>query len=171
MVLFVLRKLILQTRMRSHPVGLDVWFFIETFVYFHTSCMQTAKALARLRRCAGSPEPSLVAYVISTTISWAGSFYFVFKHKDCLKFWFVNQYHKWTALSYLFSPHQEYNVVQDLYSVNTCWTFYLTFYIQVFNRFGASGIAQSHILIPCRDVCQADFYMNHHWSWNGIGGL
>ena len=24
MVLFVLRKLILQTRMRSHPVGLDV---------------------------------------------------------------------------------------------------------------------------------------------------
>ena len=26
MVLFVLRKLILQTRMRSHPVGLDVWF-------------------------------------------------------------------------------------------------------------------------------------------------
>ena len=26
MALFVLRKLILQTRMRSHPVGLDVWF-------------------------------------------------------------------------------------------------------------------------------------------------
>ena len=26
MVLFVLRKFILQTRMRSHPVGLDVWF-------------------------------------------------------------------------------------------------------------------------------------------------
>ena len=25
MVLFVLRKLILQTRMRSHPLGLDVW--------------------------------------------------------------------------------------------------------------------------------------------------
>ena len=25
MVLFVLRKLIVQTRMRSHPVGLDVW--------------------------------------------------------------------------------------------------------------------------------------------------
>ena len=26
MVLFTLRKLILQTRMRSHPMGLDVWF-------------------------------------------------------------------------------------------------------------------------------------------------
>ena len=38
------------------------------------SCLRTAKALARLRGCAGSPESSLVAYVISTIISWAGSF-------------------------------------------------------------------------------------------------
>ena len=29
---FVLRKLILQTRMRSHPVWLDVWFFVGPFV-------------------------------------------------------------------------------------------------------------------------------------------
>ena len=70
----VLRKLILQTRMRSHPVELDVWFLVGHFVYFHTSCVRTAKALARLCWCAGSPEPSLVAYVISTIISWAGSF-------------------------------------------------------------------------------------------------
>ena len=27
MVLFVLRQCILQTRMHSHPVGLDVWLF------------------------------------------------------------------------------------------------------------------------------------------------
>ena len=40
MVLSVLRKLILQTRMRGHPVGLDVLFF----VHFHTSCVRTAKA-------------------------------------------------------------------------------------------------------------------------------
>ena len=73
MVLFVLRKLILQTRMRSHPVGLDVWFLFEAFFYFHTSCEGTAEALARLRGRAGSPSPSLVAYVISTKISWAGS--------------------------------------------------------------------------------------------------
>ena len=68
MVLFVLRKLILQTRMRSHPMGLDVWFLIGTFVNFHTSCVRTAKAL--------SPEPSLVAYVIviSTILSRAGSY-------------------------------------------------------------------------------------------------
>ena len=76
MVLFVLRKLILQTRMRSHPMGLDVWFLVGPFVYFHTWCVLTAKALARLRGCAGSPEPSLVAYV-STIISWAGSFVFI----------------------------------------------------------------------------------------------
>ena len=74
MALFVLHKLILQTHMPSHPVGLDVWFLVRPFVYFHTSCVRTAKALARLRRCAGSPQLSLVAYVISTIISWAGSF-------------------------------------------------------------------------------------------------
>ena len=73
MALFVLRILSLQTRMRSHPMGLDVWLLVGPFVYFHTSCVRTAKALARLRECAGSPGPSLVAYVINTIISWAGS--------------------------------------------------------------------------------------------------
>ena len=71
MVLFVLHKLILQKR--SHPVRLDVWFLVGLFVYFHTLCEQTAKALARLRGCASSPEPSLVAYVISTIILWVSS--------------------------------------------------------------------------------------------------
>ena len=73
MVLLVLCKFILQTRMRSHPVGLDVWFLVGPFVYFHTLCVRTAKALARLRGCAVLPEPLLVTYVISTIISWAGS--------------------------------------------------------------------------------------------------
>ena len=72
MVLFVLHRLILQTR--SHPVGIDVWFSVGPFVYFHTLCVRTANALARLRGCAGSPGPSLVAYVISTIISSACSF-------------------------------------------------------------------------------------------------
>ena len=71
MAFFVLRKL--QTGMRNHPVWLDVLVLVGPFVYFHTSCEQTAKALARLRGCAGSPEPLLVAYVMSTIISWAGS--------------------------------------------------------------------------------------------------
>ena len=72
--LFVLRKLVLQTRMRSHPVGLYVSFLVGPFVYFQISCVRTAMALARLRGWADSPEPSLVAYVISTVItSWTGS--------------------------------------------------------------------------------------------------
>ena len=54
--------------------GLDVWFLVGPFIYFHTSSVRTAKALARLRGRTGSPEPSLVAYVLSTIISWAGSY-------------------------------------------------------------------------------------------------
>ena len=73
LALFVLHKFILQICMRSHPVGLDVWFLVWPFFYFHSSCVRTVKAQARLHGCAGSPEPSLVAYTISTIISWAGS--------------------------------------------------------------------------------------------------
>ena len=78
MSLFVLRKLILQTRMRSHPVGLDVLSFGRTLrllPYFMCVNCEGSGEIARMRRdpCS-SPEPSLVAYVISTIISWAGSF-------------------------------------------------------------------------------------------------
>ena len=38
MAFFVLCRFKLQTRMHSHPVGLDVWFLVGHFVYFHTSC-------------------------------------------------------------------------------------------------------------------------------------
>ena len=76
MALFVLRKHIIQTRMHSHPMGLDFWFLVGHFVYCHTSSVRTVKALARLRGWAGLPEPSLVAYVTSTIISWAGSLIF-----------------------------------------------------------------------------------------------
>ena len=78
MILFVLHKHILQTCMLSHPVGLNVWFLVLTL---H---QRTAKALARLHRCvwAVMPEPSLFPSVISTIISWAGSFVL---QKDFLK--------------------------------------------------------------------------------------
>ena len=51
-----------------------VWILVGPFVYFHTLCVWTAKALARLCECTGLPEPLLVAYVISTIISWAGTY-------------------------------------------------------------------------------------------------
>ena len=70
MALFVLRKLLLQTRMRSHQ---DFWSDPSSTSILHVCEQRTAKALARLRGCAGSPEPLLVTYVISTIISWAGS--------------------------------------------------------------------------------------------------
>ena len=73
LALFPFRKFILQMHMPSHPVALDVWFFVWPVVYFPSLCVRTVKALARLRGCAGSPEPSLVAYVVSTKIAWAGS--------------------------------------------------------------------------------------------------
>ena len=73
-VLFVLRKLILLTCMRRYPVGLDVWYLVGPLVYFLTSCVWTGKIMERLCGCAGSFEPLLVAYVISTIISWAGSY-------------------------------------------------------------------------------------------------
>ena len=75
MALIALRKLNLQTCMSSNPLALHVWFLVGPFVYFHTLCVRTAKAMARLCACTGSPEPSLVTYVISTIISWAGSYY------------------------------------------------------------------------------------------------
>ena len=81
MGLFILCKLIFQTCMCNHPVGLDVWFLVRPIIYFHTLCVRTAKALTRLRGWAGSPLPSLVAYVISTIISWAGSFWHNMKTK------------------------------------------------------------------------------------------
>ena len=56
--------------MRSHPVGLDVWFLVGPFVYFHTSCVRTAKALVRLCGCAVFPEPSRFAYKYHNLMSW-----------------------------------------------------------------------------------------------------
>ena len=54
MVLFILRKLILQTRMRSNSVGAICLILVGPFVYFHISCVRIAKALAILRRLAGA---------------------------------------------------------------------------------------------------------------------
>ena len=74
MALFVLRKTILQTRIRGHPVGPGDWCLVGPFVYFYTLCMRTAKALARLPGCAGLPELSLAGSLCDKFhISCAGS--------------------------------------------------------------------------------------------------
>ena len=93
MAIFVLGKLILQMCMLSHSVELDGGFLVGLFVYFHTSCMRIVKPLARLRGCAGRPEPSLVTYVINTIISWAGSYmsgYIIIKKYSLLPKWLID---------------------------------------------------------------------------------
>ena len=67
MALFVLRKHILQTRMCSHQVGLDVWFWLDPS---STSIIHVSeqRSLERLCGCA-----VVWAFGIITIISWAGS--------------------------------------------------------------------------------------------------
>ena len=52
MALFVLRKLILQTRMHSHPVEQDVWFLVGLFLYFICANSEGFGKTARMRRLA-----------------------------------------------------------------------------------------------------------------------
>ena len=55
MALFVLREHILQTRMHTHPVGLDVWFLFGLFCllpYFMCANSEGSGETARMRRIA-----------------------------------------------------------------------------------------------------------------------
>ena len=52
----------------SGNVGLII---IWVFIYIHTLCMLAVEAMARMRMCAGSPEPSLLGFMICAKISWA----------------------------------------------------------------------------------------------------
>ena len=56
MVLFVLRKLILQTSMRSHPVELDVWCLVDTSSTSYFMCVNSEGSgeTARMRRLASA---------------------------------------------------------------------------------------------------------------------
>ena len=65
----ILEFIVLQMCMCSTLFGLQTWNFSCSFLKVPTTFLRTAKALARLRLCAGSPEPLLVAYVISTFVS------------------------------------------------------------------------------------------------------
>ena len=50
-----------QLRMPSHSEGPGIWFSVWRFLVIHSLYERAAKVLARLRGCAGSPEPSLLA--------------------------------------------------------------------------------------------------------------
>ena len=50
-----------QLRMPSHSEGPGIWFSVWRFLLIHCLYEGAAKVLARLRRCADSPEPSQLA--------------------------------------------------------------------------------------------------------------
>ena len=50
-----------QPRMPSHSEGPRIWLSVWRFLLIHCLYERAAKVLARLRGCAGSPEPSLLA--------------------------------------------------------------------------------------------------------------
>ena len=58
--------------MPSHSEGPGIWLSVWRFLLTHYLYERAAEVLARLRGCAGSPEPSLLAYAISTKFAWRG---------------------------------------------------------------------------------------------------
>ena len=86
MALFVISKLILQTRIRSNPVGLDVCFLVRLFVYFHTSCVRTAKALVSRWRLAWAFAGRLCDKYLNLLMNWLNLFtenlFFCKRHLD-----------------------------------------------------------------------------------------
>ena len=61
-----------QLCMPSHSEGPGIWLSVWRFLLTHCLYERAAKVLARLRGCAGLPEPSLLAYAISTKFAWRG---------------------------------------------------------------------------------------------------
>ena len=58
--------------MPSHSEGPEIWLSVWRFLLTHCLYEWAPKVLARLRGCAGSPEPSLLAWAISTKFAWRG---------------------------------------------------------------------------------------------------
>ena len=58
--------------MPSHSEGPWIWFSVWRFRLTHCLYERAAEVLTRLRGCAGSPEPSLLAQAISTKFAWRG---------------------------------------------------------------------------------------------------
>ena len=60
--------------MPSHSEGPGIWLSVWRFLLTHCLYERAAEVLARLRKCAGSPEPSLLALAISIKFAWRGPF-------------------------------------------------------------------------------------------------
>ena len=58
--------------MPSQSEGPGIWLSVWRFLLTQCLYERAAEVLARLRGCAGSPEPSLLALAISTKFAWRG---------------------------------------------------------------------------------------------------
>ena len=140
MVVLVLPKLILQTCMHSHPAGIDVRFLVGPFVYFHSSCVRTVKAFAKLCGCAGSPLSLRWLPVISTIISWAGSY----------------------TITLSYEPHSNIHILSLLLSfLDTVWTSRHTWHKQLLNN------TLIKLTTSITDICTVVPRYNDH-LYNGI---
>ena len=162
MELFILRNLILQTCMHSHAMGLDVWFLVGPFVCFHTSWKRTAKALARLRECIGSPESSLVDCMISTIISWAGSFCILLYDISSLTLPCImghQRYFKSLAPLEILREARFKNILYMiptfaiLFSISSSWKFSFMHYFS----------NQLHLFLQNANICHALTWRNIFW--------
>ena len=71
--LMVFHFVVLQMFISSPQLGLQTCMFARSFLEVSTTCLGLVKALARLHLCTDPSEPLLVACVISTLFSCAGS--------------------------------------------------------------------------------------------------
>ena len=56
----------------AHSEGPGIWLSVWRFLSTHCLYERAAKVLSRLRGCAGTPEPSLLAKAISSKFAWRG---------------------------------------------------------------------------------------------------
>ena len=66
----IMHFVIFQMRLHSHSVRPDLRLFV---MRLQILCEGRVNAVVRLHECAGSSEPSLFAYVMSTLFKWAVS--------------------------------------------------------------------------------------------------
>ena len=69
-----MRNINFLTYISNNPSELQIYGLERALIYIHALCVRAAKALTRLRICAVSSGPSLVACAINANISCTGSF-------------------------------------------------------------------------------------------------
>ena len=104
--------------MPRHSEGPGIWLSVWRFLLTHCFYERAVKVLARLRGCAGSPEPLLLAYAISTKFAWRGPY-------NSPNIYLVNIH----ALHYFNSNFSKYKTMtfENCVFVNVLYFFFIDF--------------------------------------------